>query len=133
MTNQVICGYCFQPAKLVGGSSIYKHRNDLNDRNFWLCEPCDAYVGCHKDTTIPFGSLANATLRLKRKEAHSYFDPIWEHLIDRYDMSKSQARKQVYSWLANKMQITLKQCHIGKFNYNQCIEVINWCLQYDYT
>lgn len=65
----VACDYCGDAAKLVTGKAIYPHRPDLFRLHFWQCEPCGAYVGCHKkeggngDGTKPLGRIANAELR----------------------------------------------------------------------
>ena len=73
----VTCPYCNNPAVLVGGDVIYPHRPDLYEKKFWQCDPCDAYVGCHRpgvgygDGTRPLGRLANAELREAKKNVHT--------------------------------------------------------------
>lgn len=123
------CPYCKQPAQLVTGSSIYPHRPDLWNLRFWKCEPCDAYVGCHKkgayfyvggakivsDGTIPLGRLANAELRMAKSEAHAAFDPLWR--------DGGMTRSAAYKWLAHKMGLPAGECHIGEFDVAQCKEV----------
>lgn len=44
----VICDYCGNKAAQVTGRKIYPHRPDLFSLRFWHCEPCKAWVGCHK-------------------------------------------------------------------------------------
>ena len=34
------CPYCGKDVHLVTGEEIYPHRDDLHNKNFWLCEPC---------------------------------------------------------------------------------------------
>lgn len=74
------CPYCGQQASLVSGKEIYPYRPDLHDRMFWLCRPCDAYVGTHKNSKrhVPLGLLANADLRWARMRAHAVFDGYWK-------------------------------------------------------
>ncbi|MFV9178163.1 zinc-finger-containing protein, partial [Serratia marcescens] len=44
----VTCDYCGKPAALVRGFVIYPHRKDLANGYYWSCDPCGAYVGCHR-------------------------------------------------------------------------------------
>ena len=120
----VICPYCGKPAKLVTGKEIYSHRLDLYSLKFWQCAPCDAYVGCHRSHhgTTPLGRLANAELRAAKSAAHRAFDPIWKY---RY-MNRSNA----YSWLANKLSIPAKDCHIGMFDVADCEKVVKVAQEY---
>jgi hypothetical protein len=114
----VRCDYCKQPAQLVSGVAIYPHRPDLSSLRFWQCEPCNAYVGCHKNSPrhIPLGRLANAELRLWKQNAHVAFDPFWK--------SGQMQRRSAYAWLADQMKIDFKDCHIGMFNVEQCKDVV---------
>lgn len=121
----VMCPYCGKSAKLVGGDTIYPHRPDLYEKKFWLCRPCNAYVGCHKpnngygDGTRPLGRLANAELRDAKRSAHAHFDPIWE--------KGGMARAQAYKWLASSLGIEPKNCHIGMFDVETCKKVVDLC------
>jgi hypothetical protein len=73
-----ICPYCGQQSTLVNGKAVYPHRRDLSDKQFWLCRPCAAFVGCYPRSTTPMGSIANAELRKERSKVHTVFDPIWK-------------------------------------------------------
>ena len=110
----VICGYCDTPAKLVGGKVIYPHRSDLYCLNFWFCQPCGAYVGCHKNSKdhAPLGHLSNKELRDYKQKVHAVFDPIWR--------SGRKTRKEAYQWLADELGIDIKRCHIGMFDVATC-------------
>lgn len=114
----VICPYCQQRAELVGGERIYPHRRDLYSRKFWLCTPCGAYVGTHKTSKdgAPLGRLADANLRSAKCAAHAAFDPVWK--------DGHMKRKDAYAWLANKLGIERKQCHIGMFDEQMCLRVV---------
>lgn len=116
----VICDYCGEEATLVFGSSVYPHRPDLYALNFWLCEPCGAWVGCHKNSDAkPLGRLANAQLRSAKSGAHAAFDPIWKSGI--------LTRQQAYGWLSREMSLPREKCHIGMFNLEQCQKVVFIC------
>ena len=120
--RKVVCPYCMNDAELVDGSEIYPHRPDLFEQNFWRCDPCGAYVGCHKpnpkmgyDGTQPLGRLADAKLRAAKSAAHRAFDPIWK--------DGHMRRKEAYAWLAGKLGIQVSECHIGEFDVETCLKV----------
>lgn len=117
-----ICPYCGNKAKLVNGTVIYPHRQDLFHKNFWLCHPCGAYVGTHKNsrTFTALGRLANAELRKAKIEAHAAFDPLWQ--------SGDMERREAYAMLSEKLGISRNSCHIGMFDVDMCqrvVEVMN--------
>lgn len=113
------CPYCKREAKLVKGSEIYCGRKHLADKNYWECLPCDAHVGCHGDSEIPLGTLANQELRLMRSEAHRVFDQLWG--------SQKRSRSAAYVLLKRHFHLTEFECHIGLFNKQQCAKVIQVC------
>jgi len=124
--KEVRCPYCGAKAMFVMGDEIYPERKDLYQLCFYLCKPCDAYVGCHKPTRsngyqsdIPLGGLANSALRRSRRLAHSYLDPLWKE--------SGVPRGAVYAWLAKEMGIPEHKCHIGAFNEGQCQKVVELC------
>jgi hypothetical protein len=127
MAQIVTCSYCQQRARLTNGKAIYPHRPDLWDKWFWLCGPCEAYVGCHKggDGTKPLGRLANAELRAAKGQAHAAFDRLWQLWPPR-----EGERRRVYTWLANKLGIDRKHCHIGEFDVETCRRVISICQEH---
>lgn len=116
------CSYCGEDAKLVGGAAIYPHRPDLFGLKFWQCEPCGAYVGCHKagvgygNGTRPLGRLANAELRAAKSKAHAVIDPYWREGRLR--------RTEVYARLATLMGMPPGKTHIGEFDLFQCNKAI---------
>lgn len=113
----VICLYCNKEAALVGGDVIYKHRPDLASKKFYFCAPCDAFVGTHRATGVPLGSLAKPELRKLRGKCHALFDPIWKN--------KHMKRTSAYKWLAESLEIPAEKCHIGMFNQVMCKKAIN--------
>jgi hypothetical protein len=118
--NLVRCDYCGSAAELVSGDRIYPHRLDLAHKKFFLCDPCEAYVGCHPNTVKPLGRLANAELRRSKSSAHAMFDPIWQ--------SGKMTRKEAYAWLARELSVDSKDCHIGMFNIEMCAKVLRVCM-----
>jgi hypothetical protein len=121
MPHKITCSYCDRPAELVTGRTIYPHRPDLFHQRFYRCEPCGAYVGCHRGTVQPLGRLANAELRRAKIAAHAAFDPIWR--------SGRSSRSDAYAWLAKQLGIAIQNCHIGMFDVEQCRRVVEVCEQ----
>ena len=120
---EVICSYCGQLTKLVQGSKIYKvHNKPYSKKYFYHCQDCDAYVGCHRGTDKPLGTIANNRLRKLRKSCHDSFDKIWKN--------KHLSRSKAYKWLASELNIPTKQCHIGMFDEEMCMIAIEKSNQY---
>jgi hypothetical protein len=114
--SHVICDYCKQPTQLVTGAVIYPAYPDLKDKLIYSCEPCGAYVGCHPNTEIPLGRLANKELRTAKMKAHAAFDPLWKSY-------KKMKRGEAYKWLANSLGLRYAECHIGMFDVDMCKRV----------
>jgi hypothetical protein len=103
-------------AKLVTGEQIYPNSKDLHENKYWLCTPCNAYVGTHKQTLNPLGRLANAELRKWKIRAHETFDPLWRE--------GGKTRSQAYYWLAIQLSIPPRFCHIAMFDIKTCKKVV---------
>lgn len=96
------CSHCGADCRPTTGEEIYPHRQDLWNLKFWKCDPCDAYVGCHKpgmsdnnpNGDKPLGTAANAELRKLRQQIHGIVDPVWQS-----SKQKGRARQAVYKAL----------------------------------
>lgn len=122
MKIPTICRYCGGVIRLVPARKIYGASTDrlgLAGENIYLCQNCNARVGCHKGTNRPLGNVANEVLRLKRRETHQVFDNFWQ--------SSGKSRTQAYKWLAGQMRLSEKDAHIGGFEMDQCQQVIDLC------
>ena len=119
MAKKVMCPYCGKTASLVTGDKIYPHRPDLYHLKFYHCDNghVPAFVGCHKGTINPLGTLANADLRRHRSQAHAVFDALWK--------TKKMTRAQSYQWLAHTLAIDKKDCHIAMFDVDLCRNTID--------
>lgn len=95
----------------------------------WLCRPCEAWVGCHKNSkrNAPLGRLANKELREWKIKAHAAFDPMWRAKMLRDRCSQGEARNAGYAWLAQQLAISLDDMHIGMLNVEQCKRVVAAC------
>ena len=127
MTGPATCAHCSLACRLTTGREVYPHRKDLSDLRFWVCESCEARVGCHKegavvdgetsDGTMPLGRAANAALRRARSEVHKKLDPIWRTQPKK---ERRVARRRVYRVISRYMGLPMHQTHVGMFNLEQC-------------
>jgi DNA-directed RNA polymerase subunit RPC12/RpoP len=115
MKIPTVCEYCGGKVIFTDSAVIYgKSYGDI-----YLCTNCNAYVGVHKGSKRPLGTLANTVLRFKRKEAHDTFDDIWK--------KEGLTRSEAYAWLEREMNLPKHLAHIGHFNVEQCDKVIRLC------
>lgn len=117
------CPYCRRPVQIRHASFVYGDNNLNKDSYLYVCNgfptDCDAYVGAHKGSLKPMGTLADGSLRHKRIEAHRALDQIWQE--------GHMTRHGVYDWLAFKLGLREKDMHIGMFSDYYCNKVIQEC------
>lgn len=115
--NPPACPYCNAAARLVTGDVIYPDvvTAAVAEALFWQCEPCDAYVGTHRNSkrAAPFGSLANKELRAMRRRVHVLLDPLWR--------SGDMTRAEAYAWLAKRLGMDERRTHVGMFREPECM------------
>ena len=71
--EKLYCPYCGGLAVLRPAEYVYGERNLNPDNYLYVCSgypSCDSYIGVHKKSMRPMGTLANGDLRHKRIEAH---------------------------------------------------------------
>lgn len=124
-----VCLECGREAALTNSQQIYPRRPDLWNRPMWLC-PCGAYTGCHSGTEKPKGRPAGKITRAARIDAHAKFDPLWRAKMVRDGVSQKEARKAGYKWLAAKLGIEGKDCHIGEMDAATARRVVQICRRY---
>lgn len=106
------CPFCGAGVKLEDNIKIYRSRSY---GKAYICDnfpTCDTYVGVHKDTNKPLGTLANKELRTLRMKCHEVFDPLWK--------SGRMSRSRAYRVLSDIMSMDVNRTHIGMFNIDQC-------------
>lgn len=116
-TKNPKCPYCGSTAVLRKASYVYG--DNALEEYLYVCPhypECNAYVGVHKGTRIPKGTLADGDLRSKRIQAHKAFSQLWTSGI----MSK----KQAYRWMQYKFCLSPELAHIGHFSEYRCDELI---------
>jgi len=112
MNRIVLCSHCCGPAEYCNNKEIYGQSYGAWPM-VWLCRQCNAYVGCHKNSITPLGTLANAETRDWRKRAK---EPFLELVATRFNNNRTTA----YKWLAEQMGIDSAECHFGMFNVERC-------------
>lgn len=120
-----ICPYCKARSELIKAKDFYQKaelREELGDKQplIYICHPCDAYVGCHKDSNKSLGRLARPALRKLKIKTHKIFDSIWRE-------EKILTRDQAYAWLSKRLSLSPEYTHIGMFKYTTCLRVIKEC------
>jgi len=108
----MICPYCKNEAKWCENKEKYG-KNFGKSYMCYYCKPCDAYVGCHENTTRPLGTMANKELRGWRMKAHDSVDPLWRE--------GKMPRREVYKMLNEKLG---KSVHIGESDIEMCKQII---------
>jgi zinc-finger-containing domain len=112
------CPYCHRPTEYVDSSVIYGKSYGM----IYLCRPCMAYCGVHQGTNISLGRLANEALREAKKEAHKYFNMIYE--------GGHMTRKEAYAWLCSMLEIPRDETHIGMFDEKLCADTVLYAKQF---
>ena len=112
------CPYCGSRTFWTSEEQIYGKAYSKNLVKCCLNYPkCDSYVGCHKSGE-PKGRLANKQLRNAKKEAHKYFDQLWQ--------GEYITRSEAYKYLSQHLEIPPEYTHIGMFNVATCKKVVEW-------
>ena len=52
--------------------------SDLWSKTFYACTQCGNYVGTHRDSGKPLGSIPTRELRQARSRLHRVIDPLWK-------------------------------------------------------
>ena len=108
----VKCDYCGKEAEWVDNKEIYGRRYG-DSWMMWWCKDCDAYVGCHNNSRVPLGRMANKELREIKKRVKN----IWIKA-----MKEPMGIGQAYAKLAEMMGIDRKLCHFGYFGKEECLQ-----------
>lgn len=104
---------------------VYGDNNLDPEKYLYVCSgypSCDSYIGAHKKSMRPMGTMADSDLRNKRIEAHRALDAIWKNGY--------MTKHSTYIWLQNRLNLREKDTHIGKFSYYLCEQTIRECTDY---
>lgn len=121
------CPYCGGKTVLTDSVEVYSKSYGM----IWLCRPCKAWVGVHKNSkkNVALGRVSNSELREWKKKAHTSFDSLWRQKISQ-GFSKTISRKLAYKWLASCMGLKPSQTHIGWMDVEDCKKVVEICKPY---
>lgn len=108
----MICPFCNKQAEWCANEAIYG-RNFGRSYMMYLCKPCDAYVGCHNNTKVPLGTMANREMREWRKKAHAVIDPFWRE--------GRHKRSKVYETISKAVGF---EFHVGSSDIEMCQRII---------
>lgn len=106
------CPYCGKEAPWVSNELRYGRRFGKSYMCYW-CKGCDAYVGCHHNTRIALGTMANAELRAWRMKAHAAIDPLWKT----GRLSRNDVYQKLHKWFGHEV-------HVGSSDVAQCQAII---------
>ena len=116
--GRTTCLHCEGDCRLTNGVEIFPPRSDLHHKHFYVCDQCEARVGCHPDTTTPLGYAADEPTRKARSMLHELMlDPLWNSAPN-----PKRARRWTYKFLANALGIKRDHCHTGMFTIERCRE-----------
>lgn len=114
------CPYCGAQASLRPASVVRSHA--APGEEVYVCArypACDAYVAAHRESHLPMGTLADRSLRWKRRQAHIALNQLWEQGL--------MTRKEAYRWLQVQLGLPESEAHIGHFSAYRCEQVIGLC------
>ena len=118
--KNIKCPYCGSRAFLRPASMVCRHATP--DQKVYVCARypvCNAYVSAHRDSCLPMGTLANQSLRNKRRQAHI--------ALNRLCVQGLMTRKEAYRWLQVQFGLPGSEAHIGHFSGYRCEQVIDLC------
>lgn len=82
----------------------------------WAETKCTGAIGCHPGTDRSLGIPANKETRDLRIQAHEVFDELWRN--------SSMTRRESYRWMEKELNLKPEEAHIGRFNAEQCRQLI---------
>lgn len=109
----IICPYCGNKTNLIKGALMpFSISAATENKYYWICPPCNAWVGCHKNSGRPLGTPAKENLRILRTKVRKLFD--------NYQQRTNISRNGANIWLSRKLNCHIHECHIGYFDEDMC-------------
>ena len=108
--HPTICNLCGGKVVYTSNSLIYGR--EYGSGKMYLCTKCGAYAGTHKPRPKEaLGLLADKEMRDMKMKCHALFDEKWKN-----QKNRREARKKAYKELAEKLGISVDECHFGYFD-----------------
>lgn len=120
------CIYCNGYTNLIDSGTVYQESHGL----IYRCDNCDAHVGVKPGNDQALGTVAKKGLRDLRREAHKWFDPMWQKKARIKNLTPRTAKSKAYKWLASILNISREEAHIGYLLDDQCKILIEECKKY---
>ena len=120
------CPYCRSQALLRPASVVHEHA--APGEEVYVCARfpiCNTYVSAHRDSHLPMGTLADKSLRQKRRQAHIAMNQLWEQGL--------MTRKEAYRWLQVQLGLPESEAHIGRFSAYRCEQVLDLCRRFTHA
>lgn len=119
----------FYPKKynICNGDVVYISNSKIYGKEYgsgkcYYCTKCGAYVGTHKpNPKKALGILANKEMRDMKMKCHNLFDLQWKNELT--SKKRHIARRRAYKELADKLNISIENCHFGYFNLDMLNKV----------
>ena len=111
--HPTICNICGGEVIFTSNSAVYG--KEYGSGKCYLCKNCGAYTGTHRPRPRDaLGLLADEKMRKGKVMCHELFDARW-----RGKPKAQKKRRDLYSWLAGKMELSVDDCHFGYFDIHQ--------------
>ena len=111
--HPTICNICGGDVVFTSNSVVYG--KEYGSGKCYLCQNCGAYTGTHRPRPREaLGLLADEKMRKGKVMCHDLFDVRW-----RGKPKAQKKRRDLYSWLADKMELSVDDCHFGHFDIHQ--------------
>ena len=123
--REIYCCECKQvvQARFTDWKEVYPHLRELPYKHFYICDKCKNFVGVHKGTNIPLGTIPTKEIKEFRKKIHSIIDPIFLK-----SKNKNYTRKKIYHFLSEKIN---KEYHTATLSsIEDCENVIKYLNDY---
>lgn len=104
--------------KITTGNEIYGSMF-YADKLFYICD-CGCYVGVHKGTDKPLGTIPTAIMRKWRREIHSILDPIWKN-----SKRWRKTRARIYGYISKNIGYEYHTANISSEDeYMKVLEIL---------
>jgi hypothetical protein len=124
--------YCYCGARARLESNAVRYGRPYGNGLCWICSRwpvCSGYVGAHPDGR-PLGTLADATTMRLRQRLHAQVDPLWQVGTRR---QRRAARRSVYRWLGQILDLTGPDCHIAQLDRDACVRALEMIRAHPYV